>query len=79
MVKRGMTSCPCMASSKGSAPMATAPDPRRCTASSHGMAASVAAASAALTSWAVPQPTSVSPGRSNSTVGLPSYSSASGP
>ena len=43
------------------------------------MAASTAAASSASTSNAVPHPTSVSPGRSNSTVGLPSNWSASGP
>ena len=79
MVKRGTTRWPPKASVNGSAPRATGPDPRVSTASSHGMAASAAAASRAGTSSAVPHPTSVSPGRSKSTVGLPSNSSASGP
>ena len=79
MVKRGMTSCPAMASTKGSVPSATAPDPGQRTVSSQGMAASAAVASFASTNCAVPQPTRVSPGRSKSTVGLPSNCSASGP
>ncbi len=79
MEKRGITRCPAMAPSKGSAPSATTPEPGHRTVSSHGMAASAAAALSAATSCAVPQPTSVSPGLSKSTVGLPSNWSASGP
>ncbi len=78
-VKRGTTRWPAKVWWNGSAPRATGPEPRSPTSSSQGMAASAAAASVAGTSSAVPQPTRVSPGRSNSTVGLPSNSSASGP
>ena len=79
MVKRGMTSSPCPAPVKGSAPRATGPEPRRRTGSSAGMAASTASASSARTRLAVPQPTSVRPGRSKRTVGLPSNCRGSGP
>ena len=79
MAKRGITRYPDMAPSKGSAPSASGPDPGQRTASSHGMAARAAAACVASTSCAVPQPTSVSPGRSKSTVGPPSNCKASGP
>ena len=51
-----------MASTKGSAPSATTPEPGRRTVSSQGMALSALGASAALTSCAVPHPTSVEPG-----------------
>ena len=79
MAKRGITRYPSMAPTKGSAPRATGPDPGQRTASSHGIASRAAAASVAATSCAVPQPTSVNPGRSKSTVGLPSNCRASGP
>ena len=68
-----------MASTKGSAPSATTPEPARPTVSSHGMTRSAAGASAARTRAAVPHPTSVRPGRSKRTVGLPSNSQRVGP
>ncbi len=68
-----------MASVKGSVPIATTPEPGPPTASSHGIALSAWSAARASTNWAVPHPTRVSPGRSKSTVGLPSNWNASGP